>query len=95
MPNHGLNFRSSYTYSELVEAQSAPADTVRLAQLQYHLNSNDYFAFLATVFGFLEESLDSKKTEPAGEELAMVRNIRKDLIYLQNEYHINHRAIEA
>jgi len=95
MPNGGFNFRSSYTYSEQVQAQSAPADTARLAQLQYHLNSNDYFAFLATVFGFLEESLDSKKTDLAAEELAMVRNIRKDLVYLQNEYHIDHRAIEA
>ena len=82
-----------YSFSELAHMQNSPEDTVRLARLRYHLETSDYFAFLATIFGIIEEGLTSKSTD-VNTELALVRSMRKDLLYLQDGYHIEPAPIE-
>ena len=88
------DFTHPYSYPEQVEMRNGPEDRERLSKLRYHLESSDYFAFLATIFGILEEGLTGK-TGNIDEEVELVRSIRKDLVYLQNEYRIEPLAIEA
>ena len=94
MHTNATDFTHPYSFDQIVRGQHSPDDMERLARLKYHLQSADYFAFLATVFGILEEGLTGAK-ENIDEEIALVRSIRKDLVYLQNEYHIQPAAIEA
>ena len=65
-----------------------------MSRLRYHLRSGDYFAFLATVFGVLEDNIAHGPLNPS-DQLALIKNMRKDLIYLQQEYQIAEAAIEA
>lgn len=88
-----FDVRLAQPYHE--QAAKAGEDRERLAQLKYHLDSGDYFAFLATIFGILEEGLLKKPNAIAHEELSLIESIRKDLVYLQSEYHIEPVAIEA
>jgi hypothetical protein len=93
MPNGSFDFAYAHPFTELAHSQASPADVERLGQLRYHLDNNDYFAFLATVFGILEDGLNTQ--EAVEEKLAMVRVMRKDLIFLQQEYRIQPVPIEA
>lgn len=93
MPNGSFDFAYAHSFAELAGRQTSPADRERLEHLRYHLDNNDYFAFLATVFGILEDSLDTD--EAVTEKLELVRSIRKDLVYLQEEYRIQPVPIEA
>ena len=95
MPNGSFDHRLAQPFSELARESRSPEEAERLSRLRYHLESNDYFAFLATVFGILEEGLYGKKSEVAAEELAFIHSMRKDLVYLQSEYRIDPRFIEA
>ena len=54
------------------------------------MKSGDYFALLATVTGFIEDTLASaEKNEPLKErELLLMRELKKDLMYLQEHYEI-------
>lgn len=56
------------------------SDDERLARLQFHLEQDDYFPFLATVFGMFAEG-------SAG-QAAFADEIRKDLIHLHERYRI-------
>lgn len=61
-------------------------------KIDYHINSDDYFAFLATLMGFMEESLgkcaDCNKEIAEGPEKGMARDTRQDLRYVQANYKI-------
>lgn len=75
-------------YSEQEDTGSEPA---RLEVLQFHIKTGDYFPLLATVMGFLEESI--RKCEDgfmiiAPMESEVIQNIRKDLIHLHKNYQI-------
>ena len=94
MYTHSPDFTHPYSYPEQVRMRNTPEDSERLSRLRFHLESSDYFAFLATIFGILEEGLTGN-TGNIHEEVALVRSIRKDLVYLQNEYRIEPLAIEA
>lgn len=66
-------------------------DDERIQHLLFHLETGDYFAMLATIMGFIEESLQSAavKNEPLKErELALIRDLKKDLMYLHENYYI-------
>lgn len=95
MPNGSFDHSLARPFDEVVERAKGPADTDRLARLRFHLDNGDYFAYLATIFGFLEENLDGHQDDVINEELAFVRTVRKDLVYLQNEYRIDPRTLEA
>lgn len=94
MQTGAVDFSHPYTYTELAHLQDTPDDAARLARLRFHLETADYFAFLATIFGILEEGL-TEKSEDTEKEVALVRCIRKDLVYLQSTYHITPVSIEA
>jgi len=67
----------------------------RLKELQFHLESGDYFPLLSTVLGFLEEGM--RKCEMgvlafAPIEADVLEKFRKDLIYLHKNYDIQPKA---
>ncbi len=94
MQTSSFNGTYPYSFSELAHMQNTPEDAVRLARLRYHLETSDYFAFLATIFGIIEEGLLSKPAD-VDQELALVRSMRKDLLFLQDGYHIEPAPTEA
>ncbi len=76
----------------------ASADDDRDARLRVHLESGDYFSFLATIFGFVEDicvehERKSYATAPMTSEA--LQKLRSDLIYLQHHYHISKNKTSA
>lgn len=66
----------------------------RLATLRFHIETDDYFRFLATLLSFFEETLasgDGTQKESLAIELEAVRAARKDLQYLNDHYRIEPR----
>ena len=66
-------------------------DDERLAQLDFHLKTGDYFAVIATIMGFVEDTLagaDAVNPALKERELALLMDLKKDLIYLQEHYRI-------
>ncbi len=68
--------------------------TDRKNRLNFHVESHDYFATLASILAFIEESLESE-AEAMGKSLkemthsaGALRRINKDLIYLQQAFRI-------
>ena len=66
----------------------------RQKRIAFHVHSKDYFATLASVLSFIEESLD-KEAEALGKSIKDLRHfnvalkrINKDLIHLQETYSI-------
>ena len=51
----------------------------RIKRLEFHIKNNDYFGTLATVLDLVRQSKNNKA----------LKNIKNDLIYLQNNYCIN------
>lgn len=71
------------------EAVHTAADAERIARLHFHIKSGDYFATLATILGFLEETVTEGHYAgplPAMEK-DLLRSVRKDLMHL-NEYYM-------
>jgi hypothetical protein len=64
----------------------------RLERLYFHLETGDYFPMLATIFGFLEETVTecgcASKLAIAPIETDVIKNVRKDLEYLHKNYKI-------
>lgn len=62
--------------------------------LDYHIRSDDYFSFLATAMGVLEDALASC---PATEKVALYQKLahelRHDLRYVQANYTIEPRPL--
>lgn len=90
-----MTFDSTYalTFAQLSQLQKSPEDMERLSKLKYHLDSGDYFAFLATVFAILEDTFTSGAQNTA-EQLALIQSMRKDLVFLQQKYQIGSIEIE-
>ena len=65
-------------------------DQERLDRLSYHLETGDYFPMLATVLGFVEESVQScacAKTEKLLPlEAHALKGARTDLMYLHKNF---------
>jgi len=60
-------------------------DDERIERLHFHLKTGDYFALLATIMGFIEDTLQTAHAmnEPLKErELGLIRELKKDLMYL-------------
>ncbi len=73
------------------EPPASKTDTERLARLHFHLKSGDYFPTLATILGFVEETVSSIDSGPSGMpalERELIHSVRKDLMYLHTYYHI-------
>lgn len=83
----------SDTFAKPYECQTdASANPERLAQLEFHLKSGDYFPLLATVLCAVEEGV--KRCESGVEHAAefvdakVLKSLREDLIYLHKHYAI-------
>ncbi|KND50816.1 MAG: hypothetical protein AB202_00215 [Parcubacteria bacterium C7867-007] len=77
---------------------STPTTTLILndspQHIDFHIKTGDYFAFLATMMGFLEEALNNCESELVSErERAMARELRHDLRYVQANYQITPRQL--
>ncbi len=59
------------------------------ANIDFHIRSGDYFAFLATRMGFVEEALERcNSADVLEKERSMTRELRNDLRYVQANYEI-------
>ncbi|MEO6536360.1 MAG: hypothetical protein ABIT47_01595 [Candidatus Paceibacterota bacterium] len=73
------------------EESYAMTDSERLARLHFHLKTGDYFPMLATILGFVEETIASYSTAPdtlPTLEKELISSVRKDLMYLHEYYQI-------
>jgi hypothetical protein len=67
-----------------------PADE-RRATLMRHIESGDYFAVLATILGFLEETVRACHEQQTPMDITQVRvieSLREDLKFLHESYRI-------
>ena len=63
-------------------------------RINFHIESGDYFAFLATIMGFMEEALGKCESDAVSErEKFLARELRHDLRYVQANYTILPRAL--
>ena len=63
--------------------------------IDFHIRSGDYFSFLATIMGFIEEALSGCTDAAQAERLrSQARELRHDLRYIQANYHILPRPPE-
>lgn len=80
-------------YECMTEITSEPE---RLRQLEYHIESGDYFPLLATVLGFLEEGMRECETGVltlAPIEAEVIEGFRRDLIHLHKNYKIAPKTV--
>lgn len=78
-------------YAEPLECEPESHDPERLKTLEFHIKSGDYFPLLATIMGFLEESVrecENGFLRIAPIESDVVRQMRQDLIHLYKHYQI-------
>lgn len=62
--------------------------------IDLHIKTGDYFSFLATMMGFLEEALAKCAShQPTEKVRAMARELRNDLRYVQANYEIREREL--
>ncbi|HWU24723.1 MAG TPA: hypothetical protein VN086_03140 [Candidatus Paceibacterota bacterium] len=62
-------------------------------RIDYHIRTGDYFSVLATIVGFIEDSLASQNGMTA-EQKALAHELRTDLRYVQANYTIVPRKLE-
>lgn len=61
--------------------------------IEFHIKSGDYFAYVATMLGFMEEALTTRDADETTEKVArLAKQLRHDLRYVQANYHILERA---
>lgn len=64
------------------------------AQIDFHIRNDDYFSFLATLMGFLEEALSRSEIQAlCASEQKIAREMRHDLRYVQANYKIVPREL--
>ena len=57
----------------------------KISRLLFHVHSADYFAYLSTVLGFVEEALLERTVAPEP-ELRLIRQMRSELAYLNDTF---------
>ncbi len=76
-----------YTYAPATFLFRDESDDARLKRLRFHIEQGDYFPFLASVVGFLEEAVRVCGSDPESAEKARyAADVRKDLIHLHEHY---------
>ncbi len=61
----------------------ADEDSVR-----FHVENDDYFGTIATVLSLLEQDIDKNGGPSAAVFKKILKNLEKDLMFLQRHYHI-------
>lgn len=59
----------------------------RRKQIQFHIKSDDYFGTLATVLSLMSEAIERIIAEEK-KNIRLLNILKKDLLYLQNNYRI-------
>ena len=81
-------------YSKMPDTSAEPE---RLKQLEYHIQSGDYFPLLSTIMCFLEEGMRECETgaplQFAPVEADILKNLREDLLYLHKNYALTPKAV--
>lgn len=88
------NFSSIPTVTGVSSYSDPRSEYERLNVLAFHIETGDYFPFLATLLGFVEETLtrEDDTQESISIQLAAVKSARKDLQYLHNHCRIEPRS---
>ena len=84
MTNRGPFFDEPYGCAHDTEPE-------RIQQLEYHIETGDYFPLLSTVLGFMEETMQECETGTLSlipMEADVIRQMRKDLVHLHTHYDI-------
>jgi hypothetical protein len=63
-------------------------------QMEFHVKTGDYFAYLATALGFLEEGLQNASGAHVAEERILVEDMRKNLQYMNSRYCIEQKSAD-
>ncbi len=83
-------YERSYTLSPVFFLFRDSVEDARLERLAFHIEQGDYFPFLATVLGFLKETVEgsSAASDLDRAQAAFAGEMREDLLYLQEHYRI-------
>lgn len=65
-------------------------NTVSVNNFDFHVKNGDYFAMIATLLGFVEETTQKLKEKDEAMKIAeaQIMALRKNLLYLQENYKI-------
>ncbi|HEX5774550.1 MAG TPA: hypothetical protein VFY28_01135 [Candidatus Paceibacterota bacterium] len=77
-------------YTRPYDAQP-DCDPERIQKIEFHLRAGDYFPSLATVLGFIEESVKQCETGAHDGTVVspdIIRSLREELIHLHRNYNI-------
>ncbi len=89
---YSVKHMAFYRFTPATPAEPVQEKDHRLERLKFHVNTGDYFPMLATILGFLEETVQECKCGLTAEivpvETKVVRDVRKDLSYLHHNYEI-------
>ncbi|MEK9160679.1 MAG: hypothetical protein AAB440_01405 [Patescibacteria group bacterium] len=78
-----------YVLSPLFYTFRDAADDHRIERLEFHVKSGDYFPMLATILGFVEETIaQCGKSELAERQYTLLKDVKKDLTHLHQKYEI-------
>lgn len=68
--------------------EDSPADQERLERLRFHIQAADYFPYVATVLGFLRDTLANRDPLTPLERMQaeQIDGLRKDLIHIHESY---------
>ncbi|MBU6388488.1 hypothetical protein KGQ72_01250 [Patescibacteria group bacterium] len=88
-----FNFSSVPVTTNISPHTEPLGDYARLNKLIYHIETDDYFRFLSTLLGFVEETLadGNHGQDDLSIQLEAIRATRKDLAYLNDHYRITSR----
>ena len=85
------SYAISSTFWLVKDSEEESAD---LERLLFHVKAGDYFSTLATILGFVEETMkeqDSKKKMTY--EINTLRHMKKDLVYLNDNFDIKPKKV--
>jgi hypothetical protein len=82
---------SETTFAKPFAEMDMSPEPKSLEQLEFHIKSGDYFPLLATVMGFLEESIRACENgflTIVPMEAGLIEDVRKELLHLHQHYKI-------
>lgn len=59
------------------------------ASVAFHVESGDYFGTIATIVSLISQDIEDNNCYEPKDVLKALKNLEKDLIYLQENYDIN------
>jgi transcription initiation factor IIE alpha subunit len=56
--------------------------------VSFHVEKDDYFGTIATIIGLIGQNIEKNNNYKPKEVLSALKNLEKDLVYLQKNYYI-------